>query len=214
MNIPRPIAETSPPPEAILEAALDEFADRGYPGARIDEIARRAGVNKAGLYYHVGNKETLYLLSLRRIFSPLAAVMAAPAPEGSPEERLRFHVARFAEGIVSDRRFAPIMLRELADHGANMPKEILAVMVSSLKRLTGVVDDGVAAGRFRPFPPPLIHFMLVGALNLSVVTAPVRARAESEGLASPAQVALPDAATLAAQMAELFLNGLRADRKE
>ncbi len=43
----------------ILEAAEIEFAEKGYDGARVDEIARRAGVNKALLYYYFGSKEIL-----------------------------------------------------------------------------------------------------------------------------------------------------------
>lgn len=207
-------AEENGPPDAILDAALDEFADRGFAGARIDEIARRAGVNKAGLYYHVGNKETLYLLSLRRLFSPLAHILGSPLSAATPQERLQEHVARFAEGVVADPRFAPIMLRELANRGADLPGEILAVMVASLKRLTGIVNDGVATGIFRPVPPPLLQFMLVGALNLSVVTAPMRDRAATEGLVSHGEVAIPDAGERARQLADLILNGILADRKE
>lgn len=207
-------ADPNGPPEAIIEAALDEFADRGFAGARIDEIARRAGVNKAGLYYHVGNKERLYLLSLRRLFTLMATVIADPLTGATPADRLREHITRFAEGLLADRRFAPIMLRELADHGANLPGEILSVMVSSLKRLSGIVEDGVAAGVFRPTPAPLLQFILVGSLNLSVVTVPVRARAESDGLVMAHQVSLPDPVELAGRLADLILNGLRADGKE
>jgi AcrR family transcriptional regulator len=45
----------------ILEAATEEFARFGLSGARIDRIADAAGANKRMLYYHVGNKEKLYL---------------------------------------------------------------------------------------------------------------------------------------------------------
>src|SRR5258708_10569642 len=45
----------------ILEAAKQEFAAHGIAGARVDRIAANAGANKRMLYYHVGNKEDLYL---------------------------------------------------------------------------------------------------------------------------------------------------------
>ncbi|MGK2855839.1 MAG: TetR family transcriptional regulator, partial [Thermoanaerobaculia bacterium] len=51
---------------AILEAAADVFSESGFEGARVDEIARRAGVNKAMLYYRVGNKDELYEAVFRR----------------------------------------------------------------------------------------------------------------------------------------------------
>ena len=56
-------------PDQILAAAAAEFADRGFAGARVDRIARRARVNKAMLYYHFGSKQRLYRTLLRRVFT-------------------------------------------------------------------------------------------------------------------------------------------------
>src|ERR1700733_12449083 len=49
---------------AILQAAIREFADKGMDGARVDIIARRAGINKRMLYHYYGDKEALYLAVL------------------------------------------------------------------------------------------------------------------------------------------------------
>ena len=46
--------------EKILTVARAVFAEHGYNGAHMDEIARRANVNKATLYYQIGDKDTLY----------------------------------------------------------------------------------------------------------------------------------------------------------
>ena len=56
---------------AILKAALEEFSHEGVTGARTDEIARRAGVNKALLYYYFKDKEGLYAAALDQVFSGL-----------------------------------------------------------------------------------------------------------------------------------------------
>jgi len=52
--------------ERILAAALKEFADRGFAGARVNVIARRAAINKRMLYHYFGNKEGLFRAILRR----------------------------------------------------------------------------------------------------------------------------------------------------
>ena len=57
----------------ILEAATDEFAKFGLGGARIDRIANLAGANKRMLYYHVGNKEKLYLEVLEAAYEKIRA---------------------------------------------------------------------------------------------------------------------------------------------
>src|SRR4051812_37338833 len=46
--------------EAILAAALDEFSARGFAAARLDDVARRAGVAKGTIYVHFRDKETLF----------------------------------------------------------------------------------------------------------------------------------------------------------
>jgi len=57
----------------ILEAAKQEFATHGLAGARVDRIAAKAGANKRMLYYHVGNKEELYLTVLEGAYEKIRA---------------------------------------------------------------------------------------------------------------------------------------------
>ena len=66
-------------PDRILAAAADEFAERGFAGARVDRIARRARVNKAMLYYHFRSKQELYRTLLRRHFTLAADRLRAIA---------------------------------------------------------------------------------------------------------------------------------------
>src|SRR6201993_960107 len=75
---------------AILKAALEEFSHEGVAGARTDQIARRAGVNKALLYYYYKDKEGLYTAALEEAFSGASArIMAAlDTPDLSPRDKL------------------------------------------------------------------------------------------------------------------------------
>src|SRR5260370_24244714 len=93
---------------AILKAALEEFAHEGVTGARTDEIARRAGVNKALLYYYFKDKDGLYAAALEQVFSGLSErVMAVLHPtELSPRQRLLGYVeAHFA--YIAPAPFSP-----------------------------------------------------------------------------------------------------------
>src|SRR5882757_8162163 len=74
--------------ERILEAALKEFAAKGFAGARLDVIARRARINKRMLYHYFGDKEGLFREVLRRKIAERSAWLAN-APE-EPSERLPF----------------------------------------------------------------------------------------------------------------------------
>src|SRR5215470_13930703 len=61
--------------QAILNAALREFAREGLAGARTDAIARAAGVNKALISYYFGGKNGLYSATLDHVFSQLVRVL-------------------------------------------------------------------------------------------------------------------------------------------
>ena len=86
--MPRP-ARVSP--DRILAAAAVEFAARGFGGARVDRIARRARVNKAMLYYHFKSKQGLYRALLRRTFSLAAARFQAIAASDAPPADVTAH---------------------------------------------------------------------------------------------------------------------------
>ena len=74
--------------ERILSAALKEFAAKGFAGARVDAIARRANINKRMLYHYFGDKEELFKAVLRLKINQRQKW--AEALSGEPEETLPF----------------------------------------------------------------------------------------------------------------------------
>jgi TetR/AcrR family transcriptional regulator len=72
--------------QRILEAALQEFAAKGFAGARVDVIARKARINKRMLYHYFGDKEGLFREVLRRKIAERSAWLANAPDE--PSERL------------------------------------------------------------------------------------------------------------------------------
>src|ERR1700675_522645 len=70
--------------EAILHAALDEFSARGFAAARLDDVAKRAGVAKGTIYLHFRDKEALFQEIVRSLMTPfvgtLEGVFAADVP--------------------------------------------------------------------------------------------------------------------------------------
>src|SRR5688500_18108075 len=92
--------------ERILAAATEVFAEIGFAGARIDEIAARAGVNKAMLYYYVGDKERLYAAvltgTMERVF---ASLLAATGKAETPAAKLQCVLDTMAELGTSNPHF-------------------------------------------------------------------------------------------------------------
>jgi len=76
--------------EQLLELADQLFAERGFQGASMDELARRAGVSKPVIYDHFGSKEELFATCVRRTGEALAdQVATAVRKESDPRARLR-----------------------------------------------------------------------------------------------------------------------------
>src|SRR5215510_10469680 len=63
--------------EAILTAAFDEFSAQGFAAARLDDVARRAGVAKGTIYLHFEDKEALFQELIRSVLSPFVGTMEA-----------------------------------------------------------------------------------------------------------------------------------------
>jgi AcrR family transcriptional regulator len=84
--------------EAILAAALDEFSARGFATARLEDVARRAGVAKGTIYLHFTDKEALFQELVRTMLSPLVASLDQLSTTDLP---IRTVLDRFADLFVS-----------------------------------------------------------------------------------------------------------------
>jgi AcrR family transcriptional regulator len=84
--------------DSLTDVALRVFAEKGYDGASMDDVARAAGITKASIYHHCSGKEALLARGLGRALNALSAILAEPgAQRGAAVERLRFIVRRVAE---------------------------------------------------------------------------------------------------------------------
>jgi AcrR family transcriptional regulator len=147
----------------ILETATQIFAEVGFAGARVDEIARRANVNKAAIYYHIGSKEVLYTRVLQEIFSDLSERIARHVQDvQTPEEKLRMYIRQIGQTLQLRPQFAAIMLREIASGAQHLPDIIMQTLAQMIDLLTTILKQGEEDGVFAPSIPLMIHFMIVG----------------------------------------------------
>lgn len=90
---------------AIVQAALDEFTERGYAAARLDDVAKRAGVAKGTIYLHFRDKEALFQHLVATMLGPLVAqVEQLPSEDAPIRAVLERLFALFAKEIFGTRR--------------------------------------------------------------------------------------------------------------
>ncbi|MCB1829198.1 MAG: TetR/AcrR family transcriptional regulator, partial [Gammaproteobacteria bacterium] len=184
--------------------------EKGYDGVRVTELAQAAQVNKATLYYQIGDKETLYHRVLERLLKRAADEVAeAVAAAGSCEEKVRCFIGILARNAGNLRFTAPIMLREVASGGSNLPDAALLQMSRLLGVLGEALDEGVAAGELRQVNSFLVHMMIVGTLILYSANEPIRRRVVKLNPSLAQEDLFMSSAELAEQMADLVLSGIR-----
>ena len=164
-------------PDRILAAAAAEFAARGFGGARVDRIARRARVNKAMIYYHFRSKEALYRALLRDVFARAAERLRACAREPGPAAEKMDRLIAALTGFVAEHTFFPaIMLREIAEGGMHLDRETLQALAALPAVVAAVVEEGVAEGAFRPVHPLFAYLTLVAPIVTFLAGAPIQHR--------------------------------------
>jgi AcrR family transcriptional regulator len=105
--------------EAILAAALDEFAASGFAAARLDDVARRAGVAKGTIYLHFADKESLFQELIRSELSPVVATLETP-PDLPLRAVVELLMATFVREVLGTRR--KHVVRLVLAEGRRFPK--------------------------------------------------------------------------------------------
>jgi len=161
----------------ILQAAIREFAQRGIAGARTDAIAQAAKVNKALLYYYFRDKETLYGAALDHAFGQmgehLLAVLDRDLP---PRDKVLTYVGAYFDYIASHKFNRDLVQMEMmrSGHGSPHLKRIARNYFQPLyRRLSQVVQDGIAAGEFRAINPLQFVPSMVALVVFYFISAPV-----------------------------------------
>jgi len=171
---------------AILRAATQEFAERGFAAAGVDRIARRARVNKALLYYYFGSKVALYrevvAVGIQALAERLSVVADADAPA---DVKIQRWVEQLSAFLADHPAVTPIMLRELADGGRHFDVATLRRLVSIVPMVVGIVKQGRDEQLFGPTDPLSLHFVLLGSTMLFNANAPIRRRVNQLGIAQP-----------------------------
>lgn len=161
--------------ERILSAGRLEFSKYGLAGARVDRIARRAGINKAMIYYHFRSKENLYQEVINKQFSSLGKFLVEKMSEDSDFEQSLYGVATFYNTMFEDfGDFTPIFLREIASGGHRI-KAALARSISEkglTKRLKSIIDSGKKNGLFRNLDSRQTIISFIGMNIFYLIMAP------------------------------------------
>jgi TetR/AcrR family transcriptional regulator len=177
----------------ILAAAILQFSENGLAGARTEQIAEAAGVNKALLYYYFRSKEDLYSSAMETIAEGVhASSMAVLDIEASAGERFLRLVLNHFDRIHSNFVFQSLMQHEMIRlHRGEV--HTLGPLVEKLFRplwirVQSVVEEGITAGELIPAEETQIIYAGLGANVFYFLSAPMMRLARNVDLLEPAAI--------------------------
>lgn len=133
----------------ILISAEKIFAEKGYHGASVNEIAADADVNKRMIYVYFGNKETLYITVLKIVFDRLAQIDKKISTAIPPEQAIEDFIFVYFKFLSENENFVRLFMWE------NLNKaELIKLSVESIKRdsdllLKQIIQNGIESGIFK-----------------------------------------------------------------
>lgn len=165
--------------QLLLEVALDEFFERGFAAARMEDIARRAGLSKGTLYLYFSSKEDLFREIIAHLATPnleLIKSMVSMSPGfGEAMDRL----AAFAPILIRESRL-PKLMKVMIGDSHTFPAIILeyrqTVLDELLSLFGGLLERAKASGEIDVEAPRLAARIIIGPVALSGLWQAVFAR--------------------------------------
>jgi TetR/AcrR family transcriptional regulator len=156
------ILETSPKAErtrvAILAAAEEQFARRGYVATRLEDIAAAVGLKRAALFYHFRDKQSLYDAVIAEAFSNLATRLEAAFSTQSPiAARVERAVEVWVDEMVARPALARLILRHAAEAEEHAAHDIFPGAAPLLATGWSLFEKGRASGALQPIHDNPFH---------------------------------------------------------
>src|ERR1700704_6068516 len=148
----------------VLDAAIAEFAERGFEGASIRAIADRLGLQHPLITYHYRSKDILWRAAAEHAFAQIRAGWDTSAPENSdlpPLARLREEYATLFRYTVAFPEFHRFMRQEAFTNNPRLKWVAETVLAPLLARLIPQIVAAQKQGLLPPVDPILFHYMMV-----------------------------------------------------
>ena len=148
--------------EQLIEVGRDLFAERGFDGSAIEEVAHRAAVSKPVVYEHFGGKEGLYTVVVDREVTVLLSMMRGALTAGSPRELLEQAAIALLDYIEQHPEGFRILVR---DSPIGTEASFQSIIGDVATRVEGILVDAFTRHELDPKTAPMYAQMLVGMVG-------------------------------------------------
>jgi len=148
----------------ILHAALRAFRERGYYATTLDDIADQLDIRKTALYHYFPDKEAILYECHRESLAELDRILDGARRLDSAPEKLA-HVIREHVRVMTDTLEGSPLAFEVTALAPERQREVIAARDRYERALRRMIQDGIAAGDFRPTNAKTAVFAILGAIN-------------------------------------------------
>jgi len=196
---PRPVSRFDQRLSELLAHATDVFDEKGYEGASMRDLSRASGMSLAGLYYYFESKEKLLYLIQRHAFTTILEQLRSRL-EGvtDPEARIRVFIANHLEYFLANQKAMKVLSHEDEVLKNGYGTEIAGIKREYVRTCVELMDD-LKKAKGLEFSSRTAALSLFGMMNWIYTW--YKARLDGE------------AAELAREMGNIFLNGLNSRQK-
>jgi AcrR family transcriptional regulator len=163
--------------EKIIKAATDIFLKKGKDGARMQEIADRAGINKALLHYYFRSKEKLHEEVFRNELKTFFRGVLGTFKESEDIQTfIKSFVHHYIDNIARRPRLIRFIIWEIEQGGENLSKIILETMQENnyqSKQILTKIQTEISANRIRRIDPPNLIVSLIGMCLFPFIAKPI-----------------------------------------
>ncbi len=169
----------------IIRAAIETFAQKGKHGARMEEIAAKADVNKAMVYYYYSGKDSLFravlVAILRRVYDRVFDILGSEETNGANRaEKVARLVSAHFTAFSENMSFAKILLQALSNEPGDLKAAIRTVRDDDEapnprlpEALLATVEEGILQREIRELDPQQILISIIGMSLIYFIGKPI-----------------------------------------
>ncbi len=158
--------------EKLIYSATRLFAQKGFYGTSIRDIAEQVGISKQALLHHFSSKEKLYGEVLERIAQEVLSRVSSNDPEAQPQRQLETALDNLWQWTTEDMDAARVLMRELLDNPERAAHAVNWYLNPLLELMVSIINKGQDTGVFQPVSALAFIYNILGAQHYFMVSLP------------------------------------------
>ena len=162
--------------EIIFDAAHEVFVEKGFDGARMQEIAEKAGINKALLHYYYRTKEKLFKTIFERVFNNFIPKIVGFMESDIPLfEKIELFVHSYLDFILRNPYVPNFIINEINRNPDNVVEMLGGVITKNdaFEKFSSLVKKEIEKGVIRPIEPIQLLVNMVGLCVFPIIIRPI-----------------------------------------